>query len=87
MIKSRLHAVRPRLLAVAEALDRVVTADPVAVARLWTLLRLGMTSPPHSGTLTAEQLDVILRQALWRMAVDRRPIALAQRRSRSTPEP
>jgi hypothetical protein len=45
VIKARVSAVRPRLLAVADALEHGETADPVAVARLWTLLRVGITSP------------------------------------------
>lgn len=86
VIKARVYAMRPRLLAIADALEQGGTADPVTVARLWTLLRVGITSPLYSRTLTADQLDVILRQALWRMAVDGCPVTPAPRRSMPTPE-
>jgi hypothetical protein len=69
VIKARVHAVRPRLLAVADALEGGRTADPVAVARLWMLVRAGMASPHAGRALTAEQLDVILRQTLFRLTV------------------
>ena len=67
VIRSRVRAARPRLLEIAEALEREQTADPVAIARLWTLLRIGVASPLYNTTLAAEQLDVVLRQALWRI--------------------
>jgi hypothetical protein len=74
VIRSRVRAVRPRLMEIADALEREETADPVAIARLWTLLRVGIASPLYNTTLAAEQLDVILRQTLWRIvAGDQRP--------------
>jgi len=65
VIRARVRAVRPRLLHVADALERERGADPVAVARLWMLLRNGVASPLYNTTLAADELDVILRQALW----------------------
>lgn len=89
VIGARVNAVRPRLLAVVEALECGGTADPVAVARLWMLLRAGIVSPLYNSALTVDQLDAILRQALWRMAVDGRPVTLKtlddQRRTTDTP--
>jgi hypothetical protein len=76
VIRSRVRAVRPRLLEIADALERERTADPVAIARLWRLLRSGVASPLYNTTLAAEQLDVVLRQALWRIrSGDHRPTA------------
>ena len=83
VIKARVRAARPRLVAVADALERGETADPVAVARLWTLLRVGIASPLYNQALSPDQLDVILRQALWRMAVDGRPVTPAPYRRAS----
>jgi hypothetical protein len=84
VVNARVRAVAPLLLAVADTLERCETADPVAVARLRRLLRVGITSPLYDRTLTAHQLDVILRQALWRMAVDGRPVTPSPRLSTST---
>jgi hypothetical protein len=69
VFKARIRAARPRLLAVADALERDATADAVTVARLSTLLRVGTASPLYNHAVSADQLDVILRHALWRMAV------------------
>jgi hypothetical protein len=75
VIRGRVSAVRPRLLEIADALEREPTADPVAIARLWTLLRSGVRSPLYNTTLAAEQLDVVLRQALWQIRSSHRPTA------------
>ena len=66
-IRARIEAVRPKLLAVAAALDQEPGPDPVALARLWTLVRSGIVSPLYNTTLPAELLDVILSQALYRL--------------------
>ncbi len=56
-------------------------ADPVAVARLWMLLRSGIASPLYNTTLAADELDVILRQALWRILVTDRRVPVTTRPS------
>ena len=66
-IRARVEAVRPKLLAVADALEQEPGTDPVAVARLRTLVRSGIVSPLYNTTLPAELLDVILSQALYRI--------------------
>jgi hypothetical protein len=81
VIRARVRAVRPRLLQVADALEREQRADPVAVARLWMLLRSGIASPLYNTTLAADELDVILRQALWRMLDSDRRVPVMTRPS------
>ena len=80
-IRARVVAVRPKLLAVADALEREPGTDPVAVARLWTLVRSGIVSPVYNTTLPAELLDVILSQALYRLTA-----GTAAERARRIPE-